>query len=277
VACFVIILVYVLIAIFAPLAFADWKDSYDYERINAAPSWREPLGTDEFGRSVLQKLLLGAHTSMTVAFFANIIAVPLGMVLGAIAGFYGRWLDDGIVWLYTTLAAIPGLVRLLALKFAFKDQVFWEGTWIELDMDGMAGLVFVLAVTSWIGTCRLVRAETMKIRELDYVLAARAIGRGRLSILFRHIIPNLLHLGIIQFSLGFVGAIMAEVTLSFLNLGIPDAPSWGKMIDSAKMDLVVGRWWQIAAATGATFLIVLAWSIFGDRLRDALDPRLRNV
>jgi peptide/nickel transport system permease protein len=144
-------------------------------------------------------------------------------------------------------------------------------------MRGMTGLVLALSVTSWIGTCRLVRAETLRLRELDYIMAARAAGRGRFTILVKHILPNVSHLGIINFSLGFYGMIMAEVTLSYLNLGVPGAPSWGRMIKDANMDLVAGRWWELTAATGAIFFIVLAWNIFGDRLRDALDPRLKNV
>jgi peptide/nickel transport system permease protein len=115
----------------------------------------------------------------------------------------------------------------------------------------------------------------MKCKQLDYVLAARASGRGDLAILLRHVLPNVVHIGIINFSLGFVGAISAEVILSFLNLGVQELPSWGKMINEARMDLVVGRWWELSSAVVATFIIVLSWSIFGDRLRDALDPKLK--
>jgi peptide/nickel transport system permease protein len=275
--CLGVIVVYALIAIISPFALADWKNSYHYEKTNAPPGEEFWLGADVFGRSILEKTLLGAHLSMTVAFLANIIAIPLGMLLGAIAGYYGRRVDDFIVWIYTTLACIPGLIRLIAIKFAFQDQVLFEGTWFAMPLDGMAGLVIALSVTSWIGTCRLVRAETLRLRELDYVLAARACGTGSFPILLKHILPNVLHIGIIQFSLGFVGAISAEVILSYLNLGVPDKPSWGRMIADANMDLVVGRWWEITAAVGAMFLIVLAWNLFGDRLRDALDPRLKNV
>jgi len=109
------------------------------------------------------------------------------------------------------------------------------------------------------------------------VVAAKASGRSDMAVLLRHILPNVFHIGIINFSLGFVGAIGAEVILSFLNLGVQELPSWGKMINEARMDLVVGRWWELTAAVGATFIIVLAWNIIGDRLRDALDPRLKNV
>lgn len=287
VACFVVICVYAALAIVAPLLWRDWETRYNYDNTQAAPSlrhltspatWRYLLGTDEFGRSVLVKTFLGAHVSMTVGLMSNIIAVPLGMLLGAVAGYFGRWIDDVIVWLYTTLASIPGIISLIALKFAFQNRVLFEGTWAAMDLSGLAGIYIALGLLSWIGTCRLVRAEVMKLRELDYVVAARAVGGSRLAILRRHILPNILHLGIINFSLGFVGAVTAEVILSYLGLGVGGStPSWGKMIDAARMDLVVGRWWELGAAVMAMFLLVLALNIFGDRLRDALDPRLRTA
>jgi len=277
VACMCIVGVYALVAIIAPLVAGDWATTYNYELRNLPPSLEHLLGTDALGRSVLLKTLLGAHVSMAVAFMANIIAIPIGMLLGALAGYFGRRIDDFITWLYTTLASIPGIILLIALKFAFENRILFEGTWFAADLSGMPGLYLALGVLSWIGTCRLVRAETMKLKELDYVLAARASGRGHYAILFRHILPNVAHIGIISFSLGFVGAISAEVTLSFLNLGVQHLPSWGKMINEARMDLVVGRWWEFASAVIATFIIVLAWNVFGNKLRDALDPRLRGV
>jgi peptide/nickel transport system permease protein len=277
-ACLGVIVLYAVVAVVAPLVWSNWETNTNYELGKADPSWDHPLGTDQFGRDVLQKTLLGAHLSMSVALYCNILAVPVGILIGAVAGYYGRFLDDAIVWLYTTLASIPGIIRLIALKFAFQAvgeiKIPLLGS---VDMRGMAGLVLALSITSWIGTCRLVRAETMRIRELDYVLASRAVGRRSFAILLRHVVPNVLHLGIIQFSLGFVQVIMAEVVLSYLNLGVPNKPSWGVMIADAQMDLVTGKWWELTAAVGAMFFIVLAWNIFGDRLRDALDPRLKNV
>ena len=275
--CAVVVLVYIGIAIAAPLVFSDWDDTQDYSNSNAAPNGKHWLGTDIFGQDVLQKTLLGATTAMTVGLMANVIAIPLGMLLGAIAGYFGKWADDLIVWLYTTLSCIPGIILLIAIKFAFANQVWFAGSWAELRLDGIAGMCIALGVTSWLGTCRLVRAETMRLRELDYVIAARASGRRSFPILLRHIAPNVMHLGIINFSLGFVGAIKAEVILSFLGIGVMDRPSWGQMINAARMDLIVGRWWELVAAVGAMFLIVLAWNLLGDRLRDALDPRLKNV
>jgi peptide/nickel transport system permease protein len=276
-ACLAVICLYAAVAIISPWALPGWAGSFNYDNVNQPPSANYVLGTDGFGRSVMQETLLAANTSMTVAFMSNVIAVPLGMLLGAIAGYYGGWVDDAIVWLFTTLASIPGIIRLIAIKFAFTGKVLFAGTWFAVNLDGMAGLYLALGVMSWVGTCRLVRAETMKIRQLDYCLAARSIGTGRFAILLRHVMPNVAHVGIINFSLGFQGAVTAEVILSYLGLGVKDAPSWGRMVDAGKMDLVVGRWWELAAAVGATFIITLAWNIFGDRLRDALDPKLRNA
>jgi len=274
--CFLIILAYALTAISAGFFFPDFRSSENKDERQQPPSWKHPFGTDLFGRDVLQKTLLGARVSMTVGFMANAIAVPLGLLLGATAGFFGRRVDDLVVWLYTTLASIPGIILLIALKFAFQGKVLLRDTKFEIDLSGIHGLYIALGIVSWIGTCRLVRAETMKLKELDYVIAARAIGQSHVRILFRHILPNLLHLAIINFTLGFVGAITAEVILSFLGLGVAvGTPSWGNMINAARMDLVVGRWWEVTAACGAMFVIVLALNIFGDRLRDALDPKLR--
>ena len=273
--CLVIIVVYAAVAIFSPLLFSHWDQSYDYNLRNAPPSLHFPLGTDALGRSVLIKTLLGAHVSMTVGFMANVIAIPLGLLLGAFAGYFGRRIDDVIVWFYTTVASIPGIILLIALKFAFADKILFTGSPFELDLSGMAGVYLALGLINWISTCRLVRAETMKIKELDFVVAARAAGRSDIAILLRHIMPNVFHIAIINFSLGFVAAINAEVILSFLNIGVQNLPSWGKMINDARMDLVVGRWWEFASAVTAIFVVVLAWNIFGDRLRDALDPKMR--
>ena len=234
--------------------------------------WQYWMGTDWNGKPILVKTLLAVKVSMSVGLIANVIAVPLGMILGAMAGYYGGKTDSVIVWMFSTLASIPGLVLLIALKYAFKGVTLGP-----IDLGGIHGLYMALGIISWVGTCRLVRAETMKIRELDYVLAARATGTGSFMILLRHVIPNVLHLGIINFSLGFVGSIKAEVMLSYLGLGVGvGTPSWGNMINAARTNLYMGRWWELTAAVVAMFFIVLALNIFGDRLRDAFDPRLRT-
>ena len=278
VACFLVIVAYVVVAVSAHFLFPDYKSTRDYSQRNLPPSASHWFGTDVFGHDVFHKTLLGAKVSMMVGFMANAIAVPLGFALGLLAGYFGRRVDDVIVWLYTTLASIPGIILLIALKFAFQGKVLFEDTLVEFDLSGIHGIYIALGIMSWIGTCRIVRAETLKLKHLDYVIAARATGQGDLRIIFRHIMPNLVHLAIISFSLGFVGAITAEVILSFLGLGVEvGTPSWGPMINAARMDLVGGRWWEMTAACTAMFIIVLALNIFGDRLRDALDPKLRSV
>jgi peptide/nickel transport system permease protein len=264
-------------AFFGQQPFASLKD---YAHINEPPSLRSfwtILGTDWSGRSVLLKTMLGAKVSLSVGLVSNIIAVPLGMVLGALAGFYhgklmrGGWVDDAIVMVYSTLASIPGVILLVAMKYALKGRTLFGQQWLSLD--GISGVYIAIAAVAWVGTCRLVRAEVMKIRELDYVTAARAIGASDAAILLRHVLPNVLHIGIINFSLGFVGAIGGEVILSYLNLGVAvGTPSWGTMINGARMDLLAGRWWELTSAVTAMFFLVLALNIFGDRLRDALDP-----
>jgi ABC-type dipeptide/oligopeptide/nickel transport system permease subunit len=283
--CLGIIAFYVLLALggamYEALAAPEGGIPTFEETINFDQSYRPPsldslrnlLGTDWAGRSVLLKTVLGAKVSLTVGLMSNLIAVPLGLMLGAAAGYFGRRTDAVIVWLYSTMASVPGIVLLIAMKYAFKNVTF-----LGLNLGGIHGLYIALGVTAWVGTCRYVRAEVMKVRELEYVLAARAVGRGNVMILLRHVLPNVLHLGIISFSLGVVGAITAEVTLSYLGLGVEvGMPSWGTMIDGARMELHAGRWWELASAVGAMFLLVLALNIFGDRLRDALDPRLKNV
>ena len=286
--CFGIVVLYALLAIggFVYEGLADWKDNDNILRFaemadpgnpNKPPSlssWRTLLGTDWEGKPVILGVILGAKVSMTIGLMVNVIAVPVGMVLGAIAGYYGRWFDDVIVWFYTTLLSIPGIILLIAMKYAFNRA----GKIWGMDLAGMHGLYVALGVISWIGTCRYVRAEAMKIRELDYVVAARAAGRHSFAILLRHVMPNVMHLGVINFSLGFVGAITSEVILSYLGLGVPvGTPSWGSMISSAGQQLVQGYWWELTGAVVAMFIIVLALNILGDRLRDALDPRLRTA
>jgi peptide/nickel transport system permease protein len=267
--------VYDLLAEHDVAGIPTFGQTADFDQAYQPPSWslRNLLGTDWSGKSVLAKTILGAKVSLTVGFMANVIAVPLGLILGAIAGYYGKFIDDVIVWLYSTLASIPGIILLIAMKYAFKGVKV-----LGLDLTGIHGLYIALGIISWVGTCRLVRAEVMKIRELDYVLAARATGQNSLLILLKHVLPNVMHIAVINFSLGFVGAVASEVTLSYLGLGVAvGTPSWGTMINSARMDLFAGRWWELTSAVGAMFFLVLALNIFGDRLRDALDPRLRTA
>jgi len=275
--CLVIIAIYVFIALSVAIGLIakNWDKSVggSYE----PPSLKHPFGTDIFGQSVLAKTLYGAKTSLTVAFVASMISILIGVPLGAIAGYFGRWIDEFIVWLYSTLATVPPILLILAFALVLKNKVLFKGTAYELPLRGIATVYLAIGLTSWVGLCRLIRGEVLKHKQRDYVIAARAFGASDLYIIFRHIIPNVFHIVIIYFSLQFVGFIHAEVILSFLGLGAKSQPSWGVMIDDARVVLFSQKvWWEFAAATFAIFFISLALNIFGDALRDALDPKLKN-
>jgi peptide/nickel transport system permease protein len=198
-----------------------------------------------------------------VGIITSLLALPIAMILGGVAGYFGGRIDELIVWLYSSVASIPSLLLILVIA-----SVVGGGLW---------GVYLGIGLTTWVGLCRLLRGEVLKHRQLQYVEAARALGAGHFRIIFRHIFPNLFHLVIINFSLRFGNAVSTEVILSFLGVGAEGEPSWGIMISDARLRLWQGVWWELAAAVGATFFIVLAFNVFGDALRDALDPRLRMV
>lgn len=260
---------------YAPPAFTGTVDrGTPTEHSAIRPSlW---LGTDIAGRSVLYKLLYGTRVALTVSLLSSILSVVIGTVLGLLAGYYRGWVDGLITWLFTTVNSIPWILLMVALAYALKDREFkWFGQ--EFKLVGIPSIVMALGLTSWVGLCRLMRGEVLKHRERDYVAAASAVGAGTFRIIFRHILPNTFHLVIIDFTLGIVAFVQAEVILSFLGLGVKDQPSWGVMIDDAKLELMRNVWWQFGGATAAIFGLSLCLNFLGDALRDALDPRLRGV
>ena len=238
------------------------------------------LGTDHFGRSVFWRVVHGTRVSVIVGLVGAVIACCIGVVLGALAGFFGGWVDDVVVYVYSTLSSIPYLLLMLSLAFVFKNGGFadwYQGSFLAKFFSlGVFNLVFVIGITFWVTLCRLIRATVLQHRELEYVAAASALGAGRLRVLFRHVLPNVFHLVIVNFSLTFVVAVKSEVILSFLGLGVDQEPSWGQIIARGKLELMQGIWWPSFYAGLAMFILVLAVNSFGDRLRDALDPRLKH-
>lgn len=222
-----------------------------------------PLGTDSLGRDVFLQVVQGTRIAFEVGILTSLIAIPIAVLLGALAGYFGRWVDDVIVWLYTVFDSIPGLLFILAVAIVVGK--------------GLVGVCLGIGLTTWVGLCRLIRGEYIKHRDRQYVLAARALGVGHTAIMFRHILPNIVHLVIISFSLRFPAAILTEVVLSYLGVGVQGEPSWGILISDAKLRLWQGYWWELTGATVAMFFIVLAFNLFGDALRDALDPKLRTA
>lgn len=240
----------------------------DYDVTNNANAYQPPsaehwMGTDLFGRDVLARAAHGTVTSLIVGFFGAALAVLIGTVFGAVAGYFGGVVDELIVWFYTTIDTIPYILLVVAFSFVVGP--------------GLSTLCLAIGLTSWIGHCRIVRSEFMKHREREYVQGAAALGAGNARRIFIHILPNTFHLVLINFSLGFVTAVKSEVILSYLGLGVkPGTPSWGMMISDAKLELAREVWWGLAAATFFMFFLVLAFTLFNDALRDALDPKLKS-
>ena len=241
------------------------------------------LGTDSQGRSIFFRGVYSIKIALLIGLVTATISVLLGAFLGAMAGYFGGWVDHLIVWIYTTFSSIPGLVLLVVIAYAFSDSQI-EIPWTTggkgkngnmLIKDTLFPVYIAFCATFWIGTCRVIRGETMKLRQLEYVQAARTSGFGSLYILLRHVLPNTAHLMLINFSLLLIGAIKSEVILSFLGLGVKSQPSWGTMIKDANINSEVmnGFFWQIGTATAFMFVLVLAFNILSDALQDALDPK----
>lgn len=223
-----------------------------------------PFGADRLGRDVLAKAIKGAQISIVVGVMAALLATLIGTVLGALAGFFGGRLGDALEWLYNVFTAIPGIL----LIFAFAAIVG----------RGVGSVALILGLAGWTGIYRLVRSEFMKHSVREYVRAAEAIGAGSGARMFRHILPNVSHVVLVQLSIHVVGFIKAEVILSYLGLGVGvDQVSWGTMLAEAQSELLLGHWWQLAAATSFMALFVTAFSLTTDALRDALDPKLRGA
>jgi peptide/nickel transport system permease protein len=217
------------------------------------------LGTDILGRDVLYLSLKGARVALLIGGLTSLIAIPLALLFGVGAGYFGGRFDDFVFFLISTLASMPGLLLLIALIMALGR--------------GTLSVCVALGVTSWVGFCRLSRAETLKLRELDYVSAARVLGVPEYRIVLRHILPNLAHLIVITFVLMFSGLVLSEAVLSWLGIGVDG--SWGQMIDGARDELSREPiiWWNIAAAGLSLFGLILAVNSVGDAIRDVLDPR----
>jgi peptide/nickel transport system permease protein len=220
------------------------------------------FGADKWGRDVLKKAIKGTETSLLVGVAAAALATLLGTLSGALAGYYGRWIDDFFNWLYSVFTSIPYLLLVLAVAAV-------------LNQKGILTVILILGLTGWTGIFRLVRAEYLKHRVREYVLAADAVGASDGRRIFAHILPNVSHVVLVQLSLHVVLFIKSEVILSFLGFGVGvDTVSWGSMLAEAPSELILGMWWQITAATIAMALAVTAFSLFTDAVRDALDPRL---
>ncbi|MCK4563794.1 MAG: ABC transporter permease [Verrucomicrobia bacterium] len=268
--CLGLVLFFSALAIYGEVVYRyhdlmDATPAYQQTNLDLAhqpPGMEHWMGTDGLGRDVMARLVQGVRIAFMVGIITSLIAIPIGVFLGCLAGYYGGRVDDFIVWLYNTFASMPGLLFILAIAMVVGK--------------GLVGIYLGIGLTTWVGICRLVRGEVIKHKDQSYVQAARALGLSSGRIIFKHILPNIMHVIIITFTLRFPAAVGTEVVMSFLGIGVQGEPSWGLMINSARMRLWQGMWWEMTFVTLAVFLLVLAFNLLGDALRDALDPRLND-
>lgn len=268
--CLVALAAYAAAALFGEVQYrlARMRDvTPAYNVIDAANRYQPPsaahwFGTDNLGRDVGLRLVQGTRIAFHVGIVTSLIAIPLGVVLGLLGGYFGGKVDSLVVWLCATVASMPGLLFILAISVVVGQ--------------GLLGIYLGIGFTTWVGTCRTIRAEVMKHRERAYVQAAKTLGYSNLRIMFRHILPNVAHIILIQFSIRFPSAVAMEVFISFLGIGVQGEPSWGVMINNARTRLWQGVWWEMTFTTAAIFLLVLVFNHLADYLRDRLDPALRS-
>jgi peptide/nickel transport system permease protein len=220
------------------------------------------LGTDLLGRDVVYRTLKGVRVALLIGGLTSLVVIPIALLFGVSAGYWGRRIDDGVFFAMTVLASVPNLLLLIALI-----MVLGRGT---------VQVCVALGVTGWVSFCRIARGETLKLREADYVAAARALGVSDAGIIRRHILPNIAHLIIITFALTFTALVLSETILSYLGIGLDG--SWGQMIDQARNELSRTPiiWWNLAGASIALFTLVLAVNVIADAMRDIIDPRTRR-
>lgn len=241
------------------------------------------FGTDKVGQDVLYQAIKSIRTGLVIGTLTTLVMLPFAIMMGLMAGYFRGWIDDAIQYLYTTLNSIPGVLLIAAsilLLQVYIGNHADEFNSLEERADlRLLFLCMILGITSWTGLCRLLRAETLKLREIDYVQAAQAFGVSNLSIMLRHLLPNVMHIVMISIVIDFSGLVLAEAVLSYINIGVdPSMNSWGNMINGARLEMAREPivWWSLAAAFIFMFVLVLAANLFSDAVRDAFDPRLRQ-
>ncbi len=242
------------------------------------------MGTDKVGQDVFYLTLKSIRTGLVIGTLTTLIMLPFAIALGVMAGYFKGWVDDVIQYVYTTLNSIPGILLIVAVMLAI--DVYIENhpdlfeTAIERADIKLLALCVVLGITSWTGLCRLLRGEVFKLRELEYIQAARSLGVSNFKIITSHIIPNVMHIVLIVVVLDFSGLVLAEAVLAYIGVGVdPSTISWGNMINSARLELARDPvvWWSLIAAFSFMFALVLAANLFSDAIRDAFDPRQQGV
>lgn len=238
------------------------------------------LGTDKVGGDVLYESLKSIRTGVLIGVLTTLVMLPVALILGISAGLFKGWVDDVIQYLYTTLNSIPGVLLIaaavLVMQVIMSNNPDWFSSTEERADVRLLFLILILGMTSWTGLCRLLRAETLKISQIEFVTAARAFGVSRFKIIHRHIMPNLMHIVLIAVVLDFSGLVLAEAVLSYVGVGVdPTMHSWGNMINQARLEMAREPmvWWSLFSAFFFMFILVLAANLFSDRVQLVLDPR----
>lgn len=259
----VIIVLFFLIALLAPLLAPQPPNVLSLKDALTRPCREYTLGTDEFGRSILSRIIFGARVSLNIALIASAVALGIGVPLGALAGYYGGWFDSIVQGLVDLTWAFPTILAALAIMFIL-------GT-------GLHSVMIAVGVVYWAGYARITRGQFLALREEEYVQAAQAVGASNLRIVWRHLLPNSLAPLLVQLSLGMGQVILIEASLSFLGLGAqPPTPSWGAMLSNGRAYLLAAPWLTLFPGL-AIMLVVLGFNLMGDGIRDALDPRLSHI
>ncbi len=241
------------------------------------------LGTDKTGNDVLYQAIKSVRTGLLIGTLTTLVMLPFAILLGIAAGYFRGWIDDLIQYLYTTLSSVPGVLLIAAAALMLEVYMSRHGdSYASLAARAdlrLLALCMILGVTTWTGLCRYLRGEALKLREIDFIAAAKAFGVPRWAILLRHIMPNVMHIVMISIVLDFSGLVLAEAALTYIDIGVdPSMESWGNMINSARLELAREPvvWWSLLAAFLFMFTLVLAANVFADAVRDAFDPRVRG-
>lgn len=274
--CLVVIVIYALAAAYGEGVYRYYHaidQMPSYNQVHMAERYVPPMtraesghlylmGSDNLGRDVAERLVQGARIAFHVGIMTSLIAIPLGVILGCLGGYFGGKTDSVVVWLCATVASMPGLLFILSIAMIVGQ--------------GLMGIYLGIGLTTWVSVCRNIRAEVVRHRDRAYVQAAKILGYSHPRIMFLHILPNIMHIVLISFSIRFPSSVATEVFISFLGIGAQGEPSWGIMINNARVRLWQGIWWEITFVTLAIFILVLTFNHLADALRDIYDPALRN-
>lgn len=241
------------------------------------------LGTDKVGQDVLYLALKSIRTGLVIGTITTLVTLPFALLLGVAAGYFRGWVDDIIQYIYTVLSSIPSVLLIAAAVLMMQVTIEMHPEWFETSAARadvrLLSLCLILGLTSWTGLCRLLRGETLKLRELEYIQAAQSFGVSSPRIITQHIVPNVMHIVLIAMVMDFSGLVLAEAVLSYVGVGVdPSTMSFGTLINAARLEM--GRepvvWWTLAAAFAFMLVLVLAANLFADVVRDAFDPRLSH-